>query len=127
MTVISSVFALPQNLAAKSDPAVIGSDEARLAEIDRALIAAQEDVERRLADARRIDGDGQDAMDRDIAVYGLVARQTVLRRFAVDLCLGKVVTQDGETLYIGRTGLVSPEGERLLIDWRAPAAEPFFG
>ena len=127
MTVISSVFALPQNLAAKSDPAVIGSDEARLAEIDRALIAAQEDVERRLADARRSDGDGQDAMDRDIAVYGLVARQTMLRRFAVDLCLGKVVTQDGETLYIGRTGLVSPEGERLLIDWRAPAAEPFFG
>jgi len=127
VTVTHSAFALPPNLAEKTDPAVIGHDEARLAEIDLALAAARNDVERRLADARRIDGDGQDAMDRDIAVYGLVAQQTMLRRFAVDLCLGKIVTRDGEALYIGRTGLVSPEGERLLIDWRAPAAEPFFG
>ncbi|MGO1928951.1 MAG: RNA polymerase recycling motor ATPase HelR [Microbacterium gubbeenense] len=122
----SSVFALPAHLADKSDAAVIGADEARLEEIERALAAARADVERRLADARRADGDGQDAMDRDIAVYGLVARQTMLRRFAIDLCLGKIVTADGDTLYIGRTGLVSPEGKRLLVDWRAPAAEPFF-
>ena len=122
----SSAFALPDTLADKAAAAVIGADETRLAEIDRALIAAREDVERRLTAARRGEGDGQDAMDRDIAVYGLVARQTMLRRFAIDLCLGKIVAEDGEVLYIGRTGLVSPEGKRLLIDWRAPAAEPFF-
>lgn len=121
-----SAFALPASRSEKAAPAVIGADEQRLAEIDRALIAARDDVERRLAAARRIDGGGQDAMDRDIAVYGLVARQTVLRRFAIDLCLGKIVSTAGEELYIGRTGLVSPEGKRLLIDWRAPAAEPFF-
>ena len=126
LNVTSSAFALPDARADKAAPAVIGADEERLAEIDRALTLAREDVERRLEVARRIDSDGQDAMDRDIAVYGLVARQTVLRRFAIDLCLGKIVASDGEVLYIGRTGLVSPEGKRLLIDWRAPAAEPFF-
>src|SRR5690606_1929347 len=126
INVTSSAFALPDTLADKAAAAVIGADETRLAEIDRAMIAAREDVERRLTAARRGEGDGQDAMDRDIAVYGLVARQTMLRRFAIDLCLGKIVAEDGEVLYIGRTGLVSPEGKRLLIDWRAPAAEPFF-
>lgn len=126
INVTSSAFALPQTRADKADPAIIGADEARLTEIDRALVQAREDIERRLENARRVDNEGQDAMDRDIAVYGLVSRQTVLRRFAIDLCLGKIVLADGETLYIGRTGLVSPEGKRLLIDWRAPAAEPFF-
>lgn len=117
----SSVFALPAHLADKSDAAVIGADEARLEEIERALAAARADVERRLADARRADGDGQDAMDRDIAVYGLVARQTMLRRFAIDLCLGKIVAADGDTLYIGRTGLVSPEGSDC---WSTGARRP---
>src|SRR5690606_17885913 len=126
INVTFSAFALPASRAHKADPAVIGADEQRLAEIDLALTSTREDVERRLAAARRVDSDGQDAMDRDIAVYGLVARQTVLRRFAIDLCLGKIESADGEVLYIGRTGLVSPEGKRLLIDWRAPAAEPFF-
>lgn len=126
INVTSSAFALPPTRADKADPAIIGDDDARLAEIDRALVATREDIERRLAEARRVDSDGQDAMDRDIALYGLVSRQTVLRRFAIDLCLGKIVAAEGEVLYIGRTGLVSPEGKRLLIDWRAPAAEPFF-
>jgi hypothetical protein len=32
-----------------------------------------------------------------------------------------------EPAYIGRLGLTDPAGRRLLIDWRSPAAEPFFG
>src|SRR5690606_14445359 len=32
---------------------------------------------------------------------------------------------DGETLYIGRIGL-SEDDRRLLIDWRAPVAQPFY-
>jgi hypothetical protein len=30
-------------------------------------------------------------------------------------------------VYIGRLGLADREGRRLLVDWRSPAAEPFFG
>ncbi|WP_306769972.1 RNA polymerase recycling motor ATPase HelR [Microbacterium karelineae] len=128
MTSSGSAFALPDNLAAKAAPALIAADEERFREIDRALAASRDDIERRLADARRAEGgDGQDAMDRDIAVHRLASRQTVLRRFALDLCLGRIVPEgSSEPVYIGRTGLVSPEGARLLVDWRAPAAEPFF-
>lgn len=52
----------------------------------------------------------------------------MLRRFDVDLCLGRMVGADGaEPVYVGRLGLTDSAGRRLLIDWRSPAAEPFFG
>ena len=51
----------------------------------------------------------------------------MLRRFGLDLCLGRMVSADSaEPVYIGRIGLTDRAGRRLLIDWRAPAAEPFF-
>ena len=37
-----------------------------------------------------------------------------------------VYTDSSEPVYIGRLGLTDSTGRRLLIDWRAPAAEPFF-
>jgi DNA helicase IV len=53
-------------------------------------------------------------------------RLRTLERFGIDLCLGRMVTTEGEALYIGRTGLSDDDGNRLLVDWRSPAAEPFF-
>ena len=32
-----------------------------------------------------------------------------------------------EPVYVGRLGLTDSDGGRLLVDWRSPAAEPFFG
>jgi DNA helicase IV len=32
-----------------------------------------------------------------------------------------------EPVYVGRLGLTDSAGRRLLVDWRSPAAEPFFG
>jgi hypothetical protein len=49
-----------------------------------------------------------------------------MRRFGLDLCLGRMVAADGETVYVGRLGLTDRDGARLLVDWRSPAAEPFF-
>jgi hypothetical protein len=73
-------------------------------------------------------GQGQQAMDRDLEVHRLTARLGVLRRFGLDLCLGRIVAaEDGEPAYIGRLGLTDRAGHRLLLDWRSPAAEPFFG
>ncbi|CAN5477545.1 RNA polymerase recycling motor ATPase HelR [soil metagenome] len=67
-------------------------------------------------------------MDRDLEVHRLTARLRTLRRFGIDLCLVHVVGADGsDPVYVGRLGLTDSTGRRLLIDWRSPAAEPFFG
>jgi hypothetical protein len=34
---------------------------------------------------------------------------------------------NAEPVYVGRLGLTDGDGRRLLVDWRSPAAEPFFG
>ena len=50
-----------------------------------------------------------------------------MRRFGLDICLGRMVSADNpEPTYVGRFGLTDSAGRRLLVDWRAPAAEPFF-
>ena len=67
-------------------------------------------------------------MDRDLEVHRLTARLRALRRFGLDLCLGHMVgADDPEPVYVGRLGLTDSAGRRLLVDWRSPAAEPFFG
>ena len=67
-------------------------------------------------------------MDRDLEVHRLTARLRTLRRFGLDLCLGHMVgADDPEPVYVGRLGLTDSAGRRLLLDWRSPAAEPFFG
>ena len=61
-------------------------------------------------------------------MHRLTARLRTLRRFGLDLCLGRIVgVADRQPLYIGRLGLTDDTGRRLLVDWRSPAAEPFFG
>lgn len=67
-------------------------------------------------------------MDRDLEIHRLTSRLRTLRRFGLDLCLGHMVSADDpEPVYVGRLGLTDSTGRRLLIDWRSPAAEPFFG
>jgi DNA helicase IV len=43
-----------------------------------------------------------------------------------NLCFGRLDFDDGERLYIGRLGLRNEEHDQLLVDWRAPAAQPFY-
>jgi DNA helicase IV len=42
------------------------------------------------------------------------------------LCIGRLSMTDGERRYIGRLGLTDEAGARMLLDWRAPAAQPFY-
>lgn len=42
------------------------------------------------------------------------------------LYFGRIDRSDGATLYVGRHAVHSPENELLAINWRAPAAEPFY-
>ena len=113
----------------RADPALIAGDERHFAAIAESLEQSIADLSDRLDAERRAPGGiGQEALDRDLEIHRLTARLRTLRRFGLDLCLGTSSgADDPEPVYIGRLGLTDSAGRRLLIDWRSPAAEPFFG
>ncbi|MER5377076.1 RNA polymerase recycling motor ATPase HelR [Streptomyces sp. NPDC002553] len=126
----TSAFDLPDRLSLKADPALIADDERHFAAIARSLEETIAELTGRLdAERRAPGGTGRQAMDRDAEIHRLTGRLRALRRFGLDLCLGHMVEADGsEPVYIGRLGLTdATTGRRLLLDWRSPAAEPFFG
>ncbi|CAA9266288.1 MAG: Superfamily I DNA and RNA helicases, partial [uncultured Blastococcus sp.] len=129
MTRLTSVFALPDQLAAKAEPALIADDERHFSAMAASLEQSIADLTQRLDAERRAPGGiGQSALDRDLEVHRLTTRLRTLRRFGLDLCLGRMDSSDGaDVVYVGRLGLTDSTGRRLLLDWRSPAAEPFFG
>jgi DNA helicase IV len=125
----TSAFDLPAHLAPKAEPTLIAGDEQHFLAIAESLEQSISDLSDRLdAERKAPGGSGQAALDRDQQVHRLTARVRALRRFGLDLCLGHMVPADGrEPVYVGRLGLTDSTGRRLLVDWRSPAAEPFFG
>ncbi|MEU7765346.1 RNA polymerase recycling motor ATPase HelR [Nocardia sp. NPDC049190] len=125
----TSAFDLPDHLSRKASPALIAADERHFAAIAESLEQSIAELNKRLDATRKAPGRlGQEVMERDFEVHRLTARLRALRRFGVDLCLGHIVSADDpEPVYIGRLGLLDSAGRQLLIDWRSPAAEPFFG
>ncbi|PWD51063.1 AAA family ATPase [Serinibacter arcticus] len=138
MTDRTSVFDLPTSRRRKADPALVGADERHLAAVAASLTHQIGELTQRLEARRREPGRaGTGALERDQEIHRLGARLRTLRRFGADLCLGRMVPLpiDGEgdgdgtapaPIYLGRLGLTDPDGNRLLVDWRSPAAEPFF-
>ncbi|WP_219471087.1 RNA polymerase recycling motor ATPase HelR [Nonomuraea rhizosphaerae] len=124
-----SAFDLPDNLSAKAAPKLIAADEQQFAAIAESLEQSIAELSERLdAERKAPGGKGRQALDRDLEIHRLTARLRALRRFGLDLCLGHMVgADDSEPVYVGRLGLTDSEGRRLLLDWRSPAAEPFFG
>ena len=130
MTPLKSIaFDLPDHLTPKADPALIAADEQHFAAIEESLEQSIADLSHRLDVERRAPAVvGQEALERDQEIHRLSARLRTLRRFGLDLCLGRMVgVDDAEPVYVGRLGLTDRAGRRLLVDWRSPAAEPFFG
>lgn len=120
-------FHLPDDLRAKAAPELIDTDREHLRRIADTLDRQRAEVERRLTEARRHEAEfGDAAVDRDLEIRRLSGRLRVLERFGVDICLGRMTPAQGEPVYIGRTGLAAADGTRLLVDWRTPAAEPYF-
>ncbi|MGN0102240.1 MAG: RNA polymerase recycling motor ATPase HelR [Dietzia sp.] len=130
----TSIFALPDRLSHKSDPALIAADERHFAAVADCLAHKVADLTARLESRRRDPaGRGAQTIERDTDIRRLVAELATLRRFGLDLCIGHFATArarstgaGSETVYVGRIGLTGPDGTALLVDWRTPAAEPFF-
>jgi hypothetical protein len=124
----TSAFDLPDHLAHKSDAALVAADERHFATIAAALEQTVSELTGRLdAERRAPAGKGQGVLERDLEVHRLTARLRGLSRFGLDLCLGHFVREDDPwPVYVGRFGLTDESGARVLVDWRSPAAEPFF-
>lgn len=125
-TTSTDVFELPDALAHKADPAVVGEDRDHFAAIAESLDRQVATLEKRLDETRRARGVAGQHLERDQEIHRLTADLRVLQRFGLDVCLGRVVREDGSPMWIGRIGLTDDDGTRILVDWRAPAAEPFF-
>jgi DNA helicase IV len=71
-------------------------------------------------------GTHQARLERDVSAAEHEKRLTQLNGIERGLCFGRTDDHDQNTLYIGRIGLRDDDYELKLIDWRAPAARPFY-
>lgn len=72
--------------------------------------------------------DGGTLVQRDVEVHALAKQMKRLDVADAGLCFGRLDAVSGERLYVGRIGILDEENdhEPLLLDWRAPAARPFY-
>ena len=93
------------------------------------LDQARERSERELANVRARGGAGgthQARLERDVSAAEHEKRLAQLNLTERGLCFGRTDDDKQNTLYIGRIGLRDDDYELKLIDWRAPAARPFY-
>ncbi|MTD54458.1 AAA family ATPase [Amycolatopsis sp. RM579] len=72
--------------------------------------------------------DAGTAMERDVEVRALGREVKRLNVADNGLCFGRLDGVSGERCYVGRIGLFDEEDSYrpMLLDWRAPAARPFY-
>src|SRR5271165_6108862 len=77
-------------------------------------------------------GTFQSRTERDIVVRTSLARLAQLDIGDQALCFGRIDRQPengailGESFHIGRLAVSGTDHEPLVVDWRAPVAEPFY-
>jgi DNA helicase IV len=65
-------------------------------------------------------------LERDIRVELSGRRLAQLNIGDASVCFGRLDYLDGLRAYVGRIGVSDEDGEQLVVDWRAPVAEPFY-
>lgn len=65
-------------------------------------------------------------VERDAMVLRAAAQLSDLDGQEEDLVFGRLDFDDGETYRVGRLGVRDEDREPLVVDWRAPAAAPFY-
>jgi DNA helicase IV len=93
------------------------------------LDAARARSEKALREVEGLGGQGGTfaaRMEREASASEQARRLTQLNGVERGLCFGRMDDTGDHTFYIGRIGLHDGEYEPVLIDWRAPAARPFY-
>ncbi|GGW72375.1 HelD family protein [Streptomyces xantholiticus] len=116
----------PQDRALRSE---IKREQEYVSVLYRRVDGLREETTVRLAEVLRGSGGTPQARTERDAAYGRLSDQLARLDAAENgLCFGRLDLRGGGLHYIGRVGLPaeSAEGDPLLVDWRAPAARPFY-
>ncbi|GAA2269193.1 AAA family ATPase [Kitasatospora cystarginea] len=106
----------------------IAREQEHLSRVYRRFDALREQTSSGLAELLRAStaGTAQARIERDTAHVRQAERLIQLNAAEQGLCFGRLDVEDGEYRHIGRLGILDDRHEPLLIDWRAPAARPFY-
>ncbi|NUL61122.1 AAA family ATPase [Brevibacterium luteolum] len=111
-----------------SEETEISHEQQHLDTVYARLDALREETAASLDHVRRthVGGNHQNRSERD-AFASMYEDQLIrLRNAEEGLCFGRIDTVTGATTYIGRIGISAQDRTQLLMDWRAPASEPFY-
>jgi DNA helicase IV len=120
---------VPEDAPAVGYAAALRAEQEYVTMLYGLLDQARESSRRELAGVRASGGAGgthQARLERDISAAEHAKRLAQLDLTERGLCFGRTDDDKRNTLYIGRIGLRDGEYELKLIDWRAPAARPFY-
>ncbi|MCP3011759.1 AAA family ATPase [Nocardiopsis dassonvillei] len=106
-------------------------EQARISAMYERLDALRAHTSEQLASAHLQERGGYAALvERETRSYEQARRRAQLGAVEEGLCFGRVDLSSGgdgpETRYVGRIGLRDADYETILVDWRAPAARPFY-
>jgi DNA helicase IV len=127
-SVLSSARPAPADQTG-SDPE-LGAEQGYVTGLHRRLDDIRARVVSRLDDALATVAHNPQAVgEREATVQLYTERLVALDAAESGLCFGRLDRRDADVpRYVGRIGLSSEDGdeEPLLVDWRAPAAQPFY-
>lgn len=105
-----------------------GREQKRVDALYARLDALREETTTALAGVRRahVGGNHQNRSERD--AFATMYEDQLIRYSSAEegLCFGRIDSADGRTTYIGRIGMSDRDRSQMLMDWRAPASEPFY-
>lgn len=131
-TQFTSPDSLASNQEGGDDHHVPGDDELQRERsyLDAAylrVVAMRRSAEELAATARFSETRNAQALfERDNALVHAGRRLVALRIPKDRLLVGRLDLDDGSRLYVGRMAVSDEDGNPLVVDWRAPAAEPFY-
>ena len=106
----------------------IAAEQAHLDRLYQRIDELSASTEQQLRRVRSAGSQGtpQARSERDAFAQTLEQRLGQLRNVQDRLCFGRLDLLTGERHHIGRVGLSDEHQEKLLVDWRAPVAAPFY-
>lgn len=111
----------------RQDPEIVAEQAYLDAVYERleAMKTSASSVAAAYSDVRR-GGTHQARLERDIAVETTHRRLAALDIGDTPLCFGRLDFAADDRFYVGRLGVDDAEHTPLVVDWRAPVAEPFY-